>query len=59
MAVVEPGGQRLCPWPEPENKISWVAEPQKEVELAVERRSVDHGQPFRSEDWTANDTGPP
>jgi putative transposase len=46
--------QRLHPWPvpEPQNWISWVAEPQMDAELADVRHSVIRGQPLGSENWT-------
>jgi putative transposase len=57
LGACQSGGQavqRLHPWPvpEPENWISWVAEPQTETELAAVRCSVNRGRPFGSEDWT-------
>jgi hypothetical protein len=37
--------------PEPENGISWLAEPQTEAALAAVRRSVHHGRTFGSGEW--------
>ena len=43
--LLERAAQRLNPWPvpDPENGISWVAEPQTEAALAAVRRSVNRG----------------
>jgi putative transposase len=37
--------------PEPENGISWVAEPQTEAGLAALRRSVNRGRAFGPDEW--------